>query len=82
MYGKFTIIYLDLVDFYHRFVGKYTKPMDATGTRTPTTYLAKIFCGPKTHREPDHIEFQVSHEKHPYGFPLNPGWSIGILIMV
>lgn len=26
MYGKFTIIYVDLVDFHHRFVGKYTKP--------------------------------------------------------
>ena len=24
---------------------------------------------------------QVSHEKNPYYFPLNPGWLIGILIM-
>lgn len=42
MYGKFTIIYLDLVDFHHRFVGKYTKPRNDN---------PKIFCGPKTHRE-------------------------------
>ena len=50
-------IYLHLVDFYGFYVGKYTSPMDATG-KLDNSLFSKT---------------QMSHQKKPSYFPLDPG---------